>query len=357
MPGRDRDGELSATAGVLRGLVERGCLSQKEFALILRAALHAEDPHLALGFAAVVTHHDPRKIPIAETVDALIGQNRRYSLLCPPERWLRKSVQLRRLRQFTPPPVRYTDRAGWLERVLPADRRHLRVLDTPNRLLRESLRQGFGLNDVDPRLRLGRLAGISVLAAGKRWTVTLHAPTGCERPRLHRIRGAGGAAPDERSRSAVAGALGETIDMTPPSRRAWRAIGRVTTGGLGLAALLALAPLEPPASAPGIPEIHVCAAGLACYAIRHLLPEQVRCRRLSAGIFAAVWLGPALAAALAILAPIPVALDGLHAAEPIGRQLLSLPLAYLAAALAWPPIGRWWHRRPGRAKGESPGTD
>ncbi len=139
----------------------------------------------------------------------------------------------------------------------------------------------------------------------------------------------------------------------PSSRSGARIVA--SEGRLGLAALLALAPLEPPA--PGIPEINVCAAGLACYAIRHLLPEQVRCRRLSAGIFAAVWLGPALAAALAILAPIPVALDGLHAAEPIGRQLLSLPLAYLAAALAWPPIGRWWHRRPGRAQGGSPGTD
>ena len=160
--------------------------------------------------------------------------------------------------------------------------------------------------------------------------------------------------PDKRTRSAIADALGGAIDMTPPSRRAPGAIGRIATGVLGLAALLALAPLESPA--PGIPQTHVAAAGLACYAIRHLLPDTGRCGWLSAGIFAAVWLGPALAAALAVLVPIPVGLDQIHAADRLGQQLLPLPLAYLAAALAWPPIGRWWRRRPVRTNRRTPAS-
>ena len=347
MRANNRDKALTAAAGVLKGLVERDCLSHRHFSLVLRAVAHADDPHFALGFAAVVTHHDPGEIPIAETVETLIRQNRRYSLLFGPERWKRKSHQLRRAHRFAPPPVLYTDRAAWLDRCLPSDsqrRRRLRVLDTPIRLYRESLRQGIRLHQLDARLRQGLLAGVSVLAAGKRWTVTLHVPIGCKRPRLHAIRGADGVPPDERSRSAIVDVLGAAIDMTPVSRRTWRAAGRIATAGFGFLALLALAPLEPPT--PPIPEIYSCAIGIGLFAMRQLLPEIPGwSRRLSAGVFGTVWLAPALAAALAIHCPIPLALDQWHASQGIGRQLIPIPICYLAAALAWPVASRWWHTR------------
>ena len=346
----NRDRTLTAATGVLEGLVERDCLSRRDFSLVLRAASHADDPQFALGFAAVVTHHDPREIPIAETVETLIRENRRYRLLWPPERWKRKSVQVSRARRFAPPPVRYTDRARWLDRCLPSDRRlrrRLRVLDTPNRLYRESLRQGIRLHQLDARLRRGLLAGISVLVARKRYTVILHVPTGWQRPRLHSIRGAGGAPLDERSRSAIVDVLGDAIDMTPASRRTWRAAARIATAGVGLLALLATAPVEP--AMPRIPGIYSCALGIGLYAIRQLLPEAPAwSRRLSAGVFATVWLAPALAAALAIHFPIALTLDQWHTSQGIVRQLIPIPICYLAAALAWPLASRWWHTRPRR---------
>ena len=349
MAEKDRDRSLAQTEAVLGRMVDRGCLSEVDRDFIIRAARNAGDRERALGFAPLPPHIDPgnsKDLPIREIIDTLIEQGRPFFLGWPRDRWCRKRRQLQRLREFTPPPPRY-ERVGWLARCLPSDRR-LRILDTPNRLLRESLRQGLPLSELDPQLQCGRLGGISVLADKKRWTVVLHAPSGFRRPRVHSVHGTNGVAPDERARAAIADALGKGIDMTRPSRRAWQAVGRVAIGGLGAALLLALAPIERPVP-EFLPAAGVVAAGVGCYAIRQVLSESLRWTRwLSAAIFAVVWLGPAVAAAVAIHASVPITVEQFDTAKPIGRQLLWLSVAYLTAALAGPPIGRWWHMRPGR---------
>ena len=274
MAEKDRDRSLAQTEAVLGRMVDRGCLSEVDRDFIIRAARNAGDPEHALGFAALPPHIDPgnsKDLPIREIIDTLIEQGRPFFLGWPRDRWCRKRRQLQRLREFTPPPPRY-ERVGWLARCLPSDRR-LRILDTPNRLLRESLRQGLPLSELDPQLQCGRLGGISVLADKKRWTVVLHAPSGFRRPRVHSVHGTNGVAPDERARAAIADALGKGIDMTRPSRRAWQAVGRVTIGGLGAALLLAVAPIERPAP-EFLPAAGVAAAGVGCYAIRQVLSEM-----------------------------------------------------------------------------------
>lgn len=353
---------LITTTDVLKGLVERGCLSDEHFSLVLRAAKHAEDPQFALGFAVVVTHHDPRKIPISRTVELLIEQQRRFSLRWPPPRWKRKLDQLERARSFTPLPAfgtkrtpcpaRYTNRAGWLDRCLPQEnqRQRISVLDTRSRLFREAFRQGIALGQLDTRLRRGHLAGLSVLVARERWTVTLHAPMGRARPRLHRVAGARGTPPDELM-AEIKQTLGDAFDMTPVSRRRLLAVGRIVGAGLGLLyeLLIAQAPIYPLAIAPSPPVSEICACGIGLYAIRQALPETSRwLRRLSAVVFGTVWLPVAIPAALAVHGFVPLTLDEWHAAQWFCRQLLTMQAGYLLAALAWSPASRWWHTRPRR---------
>ena len=340
MTDKNRDRSLAKTEAVLGRMVDRGCLSGADRDFILRAARNAVDPERALGFASIPPHTDPDKknVPVREIIDTLIEQGRPFFLGWPRDRWCRKWRQLQRHREFTPPPPRY-ERVGWLARCLPSDRR-FSILNSPNRVLREALRQGLPLLEFDPQLQCGRLGGVSVLTADKkRWTVILHAPSGFRRPRVHSIRGADGVAPDKRARAAITDVLGKGIDMTSPSRRAWQAVGRVMIAGPSAALVLALAAVERPAP-EFLPAAGVVAAGVGCYAMRHVLSESLRWSRwLSAAIFAAVWLGPAVAATVAINVSIPIALEQFHTAKSVGRQLLWLPAGYLAAALAWPLIG------------------
>ena len=203
----DRNRVLTAAAAEFENWVERGSLTREECDLALRAAARSDDPQYVAGFALVLAHHDPGEIPIAETVDALIDLNLGFSLRWPPRRWLRKSVQLRRLREFSPPPVNYTDRTAWLTPFLPSDRRRIRVIDRPDRLRREELRQGFGLRHFDPRLRSGRLAGISVLAGGRCCCMS--------RPGAREAGGPGSTA------FAVSAELCPTRGHAPPSPMPW----------------------------------------------------------------------------------------------------------------------------------------
>ena len=351
MTEKRRDRGLAQTETVLRRMVDRGCLAEADRNFILRAAGNANDPEHALGFAAIPMHTDPsnsKHLPIRDIIDTLVEQERPFFLKWPRDRWRRKWQQLQRLREFTPLPPRY-ERVGWLVRCLPSDRR-LRILDSPSRLLRESIRQGFPLLQLERQLQRGCLGGVSVLTADKkRWTVVLHVPSGSRRSRVHSILGADGVEPDERARATIADVLGRGIDMTRPSRRAWRSAGQGTIAGLGAALLLMLAPIERPRPEVILSAAGVVAAGAGCCAIRQALSESVRWSRwLSAAIFAVVWLGPGAAAAVAIDDSIPITAEQFATAEPVGSQLFWLPTGYLAAALAWPPIRRWWHTRPGR---------
>ena len=74
-------------------------------------------------------------------------------------------------------------------------------------------------------------------------------------------------------------------------------------------------------------------------------------RSLSAPLLAMVWWGPPAVATVAIHFPAPVTLADWSRAMGVGAQFLLLPVSYLAAALAWPPLTRLWHtRRRGRTR-------
>ena len=259
-----REKALASAAETLDGLVERGGLSRHNHELVLRAATHAVDPQYALGFAVVVTHHDPDTVPLAETVDLLIRHGKPFSLLWPPARWQAKHRQLACLNTLRrPKPARYTARTGWLDPCLPADarRRLIRMLDSSDRLFRESLRQRTCFNHLARRLKRGRLAGISILADGTRCTVTLRAPVGWRRPTVHRIRGPCGSKPDDTQRAAIVDILGDSVDATPGPARLWRTARRGAAAGIGLLALLGVAWIEPVA-----PRISASSAGYPCTA-------------------------------------------------------------------------------------------
>ena len=349
-----REKALASAVETLDGLLERGGLSRDHHELVLRAATHAVDPQYVLGFAVVVTHHDPDTVPLAETVDLLIRHGKPFSLLWPPARWQAKHRQLASLETLRrPKPARYTARTGWLDPCLPADarRRRIRVLDSSDRLFRESLRQRTCFDHLARRLKRGRLAGLSILAHGRgRWTVTLRAPVGWRRPTVHRIRGLCGAKPDDTQRAAIVDILGDSVDATPGSARLWRAARRGAVAGGGLLALLGVAWIEP--VAPRIPEALVGGAGVGLFALRECLSyPRPGMRRLSASVLAMVWWGPPAVGTVAIHFPAPMTLVDWSMAQGVGAQLTLLPVSYLAAALAWPTLTRLWHtRRRGRTR-------
>ena len=346
-----RETALASAAETLDSLVERGGLSRHHYELVLRAATHAVDPQYALGFAVVVTHYDPDAVPLGEAVDLLIRHRMPFSLLWPPARWQAKHKQLAGLKSLRrPKPVRYTTRTGWLDRCLPADARRRRIckLDSSDRLFREALRQRTCFKRLARRLKRGRLAGLSILADGRRWTVTLRAPVGWRRPTVHRIRGPCAAKPDDKQRAAIVDILGDRVDATPGPARVWRTARRSAVVVGGLFALLGVASIEP--VAPRIPEVLVGAVGVSLFALRECLSySRLSVQRLSAYVFTMVWWGPPAIATVAIHFPAPVTLADSFRAMGVGAQLFLLPASYLAAALAWPPLSRLWHtRRRGR---------
>ena len=333
-----RERAIGRIEPMLEGSVSRGCYSKEDAELVVRAVSHADDPWLAEGFAVAVAHHDPKIVPIAETLGMLIEERVPFSLRWPPEKWAAKHEQLVRARELRKLAGDYATRAKWLTRFLESEgwnRRRVQFVTNPQRLVREALRQRICIRGLVKMLERGKVACASVLVDGKRWTVRLRPSSRWRRSKLQicGIEGRDGITPDEETRRTIDEVLGLT---TPQARRRgyWPSWGQVAVAGLGLLAARWIALFEP--LAPRIPELLLVGAGVAAFAAcRYLTRLGRRGSRASSGLFAVTWLSPAALGMIVVAEPIPVYLEGPAEASGLTSQLMLVPASYFIATLAW----------------------
>lgn len=348
-----RENAIGRVAPMLEELVSSGCYSRDDAELVVRAESHAVDPWFAEGFAVAVAHHDPKVVPIAETLEMLIEERVPFSLRWTPEKWVAKHEQLTRARELRKIAGDYARRAKWLTRFLESegwDRRRVQFVTNPHRLLREALRQRISIERLVRRLECGRIAIASVLVDGRRWTVLLR-PRSRWRKReahIHRILGRAGVRPDSSTACKITEILG--LSKEPEKRRdLWPSWGQVAVAGLGLLAARWIAHVEP--LAPRIPELLLIGAGVMAFAACRYLTRLGRAGSwASSGIFALIWLSPPALGVVAKANPIPVYSIDFAEASGLTAQLVLVPASYFIAALVWPAAAKMMGTHRERAK-------
>ena len=314
--------------------------------LVLRAVARARDPQYAEVFPVIVAHHDPQAVPIAATVAMLEEAGRPLSLRWTAEQWRAKHAQLEAERELSEQASDYTRRAPWLRRFLASgrwDRGRVQPVTTPQRLVREGLRQRISIRNLARRIERGTLACFSVVTGGKRWTVVLRPALGWRRaPRIRSVFGRDGVEASPEIEHTVAGLL----SLPEPRRKRappWPGWGELVLLGLGLLVARAVASFEP--AAPRIPEHLLAGGGIACFAAcRYLARPATGSGWGARALLVLTCFAPAGLGIGAFGVPVPVDFSDLVEQKGWAAQLMLVPMSFLVAAFLWPIAARTYRR-------------